>query len=402
MKLQARQAAGLAAKAGEVLAAARPGSVNQYQHHICVQLPRPADHMTSSAAAAAPGAWWPPLIEKEQAVVEVFAAIAQHAELFDGKVKVTAIEELGRSGPPPGTVNLCAWPASLRFDSLPVDKIGLAVALAVTESSIAQLPYKAREYKAVTAHMAPMPNLALLVCCHAARDTRCGKLGPPLAATLQRLVQQRGLDQEPPSLSASANDPAAASDSQPSSRSSGASPSTALPRVQVFGTSHIGGHKYAGNVLCYGAEHPCDGDWFGGVNSGNAEAFMEAILGIELGVDGGAEDPALRPYWRGRLGLTKEEQLELWEQARNKLAIVLLVLYDASRCGGPRIKAVPTCMVLLHSAAEQGGGVEEVDDAALEQGSGSEEAGSQGDDELERLLDERWSKLRQLGQRPER
>jgi hypothetical protein len=119
-------------------------------------------------------------------------------------------------------------------------------------------------------------------------------------------------------------------------------------------------------------------------------------------VDGGAEDPALRPYWRGRLGLTKEEQLELWEQARNKLAIVLLVLYDASRCGGPRIKAVPTCMVLLHSAAEQGGGVEEVDDAALEQGSGSEEAGSQGDDELERLLDERWSKLRQLGQRPER
>lgn len=153
MKLQARQAAGLAAKAGEVLAAARPGSVNQYQHHICVQLPRPADHMTSSAAAAAPGAWWPPLIEKEQAVVEVFAAIAQHAELFDGKVKVTAIEELGRSGPPPGTVNLCAWPASLRFDSLPVDKIGLAVALAVTESSIAQLPYKAREYKAVTAHM---------------------------------------------------------------------------------------------------------------------------------------------------------------------------------------------------------------------------------------------------------
>lgn len=127
-----------------------------------------------------------------------------------------------------------------------------------------------------------MPNLALLVCCHAARDTRCGKLGPPLAATLQRLVQQRGLDQEPPSLSASANDPAAASDSQPSSRSSGASPSTALPRVQVFGTSHIGGHKYAGNVLCYGAEHPCDGDWFGGVNSGNAEAFMEAILGIEV------------------------------------------------------------------------------------------------------------------------
>ena len=38
------------------------------------------------------------------------------------------------------------------------------------------------------------------------------------------------------------------------------------------------------------------------------------LLGVQLGVDGGAEDPALRPFWRGRMGLTKEEQLELYAE----------------------------------------------------------------------------------------
>lgn len=94
----------------------------------------------------------------------------------------------------------------------------------------------------------PAPDLTLLVCCHAARDARCGQLGPPLAAALRRLVRQRGLEEQ----------------------------------VEVLATSHIGGHKYAGNVVSYGAVHPCDGDWFGGVNAGNAAEFLDALLGVEV------------------------------------------------------------------------------------------------------------------------
>ncbi len=41
--------------------------------------------------------------------------------------------------------------------------------------------------------------------------------------------------------------------------------------------------QYAGNVLVYGAMHPCDGDWFGGVNADNAEVFLEGIANIEVG-----------------------------------------------------------------------------------------------------------------------
>jgi hypothetical protein len=42
--------------------------------------------------------------------------------------------------------------------------------------------------------------------------------------------------------------------------------------------------QYAGNVLVYGQVHPCDGDWFGGLNAGNAEPFLDALLSIEARV----------------------------------------------------------------------------------------------------------------------
>ena len=35
---------------------------------------------------------------------------------------------------------------------------------------------------------------------------------------------------------------------------------------------------------------------------------------LQVGADGGAEDPRLRGWWRGRLGLSRPEQLGLFEQ----------------------------------------------------------------------------------------
>lgn len=130
-----------------------------------------------------------------------------------------------------------------------------------------------------------VPDLTLLVCCHAARDSRCGAVGPPLVAALRRLARHAGVE----------------------------------GHVQVLATSHVGGHKvrrrrrwrggrlrllgagaaitqvapaptpppctvlqYAGNVLVYGGRHPCDGDWFGGVSAANAAAFLDALLSVEV------------------------------------------------------------------------------------------------------------------------
>ncbi|DBB06665.1 TPA: hypothetical protein ACH3X1_012176 [Trebouxia sp. C0004] len=124
----------------------------------------------------------------------------------------------------------------------------------------------------------PVNGLHLYVCCHGSRDTRCGKLGRDLVNTLDSLIQKQQLQ----SL------------------------------VQVFKCSHVGGHKYAGNVLVYGAMSPCDGDWFGGVNNSNAAEFLSGLLNAEVGSEGGAEEPALRHLWRGRMGTSKQEQLDLY------------------------------------------------------------------------------------------
>ena len=70
--------------------------------------------------------------------------------------------------------------------------------------------------------------------------------------------------------------------------------------------------QYAGNVLVYGPASPCDGDWYGGVTADGAEAFLDALMAANVGGHGGVGSAPLRPLWRGRMGLSKAEQLQVW------------------------------------------------------------------------------------------
>ncbi|KAI6121117.1 Sucraseferredoxin-like protein [Pisolithus sp. B1] len=72
-------------------------------------------------------------------------------------------------------------------------------------------------------------DIHLYVCTHMARDCRCGNTGSAVASALRtELRRRRDLDHRDPST-----------------------------RVQLAETAHVGGHKYAGNVLVY--PH---GEWF--------------------------------------------------------------------------------------------------------------------------------------------
>lgn len=44
--------------------------------------------------------------------------------------------------------------------------------------------------------------------------------------------------------------------------------------------------------------------------------LLRSVPLLQLGVDGGAGDPTLRPYWRGRMGLSRLEQRDLFESVR--------------------------------------------------------------------------------------
>lgn len=74
-------------------------------------------------------------------------------------------------------------------------------------------------------------------------------------------------------------------------------------QLHLWAASHYGGHRYAGNCVAYPS-----GDWFGLINSKeDAEEMVAALV----------DNAPLRlvHHWRGRLRMTKEEQLEALQHA---------------------------------------------------------------------------------------
>lgn len=123
-----------------------------------------------------------------------------------------------------------------------------------------------------------------MVCTHGSRDIRCSVLGEPLVETLHSLSASQDLYKEG-------------------------------VVGGVYRCSHIGGHAYAGNVLCFSTT--AGGklqlrDWLGGVNAQNVEQVLQALAALARKGDVGSEEllrsDVLRPLWRGRMGLEEDAQ----------------------------------------------------------------------------------------------
>lgn len=212
-------------------------------------------------------------------VVRALKAAGKDNRVTD-RVTLTAFEPLQASPLDPGTADVMVFPDNVCVRGVPVESLAdFAVAtLAAAGPLAAGAPAAAPGAGA----WAPLPELTIMVCCHNKRDERCGVLGPQLAQWLAELLRRRGLG-------------------------AGA--------ASVLQISHIGGHKYAGNVIVYRPGQLGHGDWFGRVHAENAEAWLDALLSLE---DDALRSPALRPHWRGRLALSKEEQLELFAATRGE------------------------------------------------------------------------------------
>ncbi|MCJ1434884.1 hypothetical protein MMC27_004254 [Xylographa pallens] len=104
-------------------------------------------------------------------------------------------------------------------------------------------------------HALPAP--IILICGHGGRDQRCGVLGPLLQTEFRRVLEKRR------------------------------SPSEAEPQVALV--SHIGGHKFAGNVIVYlppglrveGEAAPLAGQgvWYGRVEPRHVEGIVAETVG---------------------------------------------------------------------------------------------------------------------------
>ncbi|CAE6383448.1 unnamed protein product [Rhizoctonia solani] len=107
-------------------------------------------------------------------------------------------------------------------------------------------------------------TIDVYVCTHGTRDCRCGDIGGEIVQTLRAMKR---------------------------------------PDVRVFDIGHIGGHKWAGNVIVFPS-----GDWYGNLRPEDVPQLVDHITGPDR----------VEPWWthwRGRMGLTKDMQSALHNAA---------------------------------------------------------------------------------------
>ncbi|KAI3848201.1 hypothetical protein MKW92_040674 [Papaver armeniacum] len=111
----------------------------------------------------------------------------------------------------------------------------------------------------------------VFVCSHGSRDRRCGVCGPALIARFKEEIDLRGVQ-----------------------------------GVSVSPCSHIGGHKYAGNVIIFSrnSDGMVSGHWYGYVAPDDVPLLLEQHIGKGEIID---------RLWRGQMGLSVNDQKHVQE-----------------------------------------------------------------------------------------
>jgi hypothetical protein len=188
---------------------------------------------------------WPESIETDGGFLQTLAtAIARRAPEMAAAVKLTACDE-STSG-----YDILVFPDNIRY----VGVQETDVAVLVEDHLVSDRMSGALTYE-------PIQQQYVFVCSHGWRDIRCGECGPPLLEAFTSALTDYDL----------------------------------TDKVAVRGSSHVGGHKYAGNVLIYPG-----GDWYGYVSPAEVPRLVEQHL---------KQDKIVTDLWRGRMGLTPEQQV---------------------------------------------------------------------------------------------
>ncbi|CAH2069843.1 unnamed protein product [Thlaspi arvense] len=118
----------------------------------------------------------------------------------------------------------------------------------------------------------------VFVCCHGSRHRQCGVCGPSLVSRFREEIELCGLGGE----------------------------------VSVSPCSHIGGHKYTGDVIIYGlnVNQRITGHWYGFVTLEDVPQLLEQHINKGEIID---------RLWRGEMGLFEEEQKKTQEQRFQEL-----------------------------------------------------------------------------------
>ncbi|RXK39373.1 hypothetical protein M231_03325 [Tremella mesenterica] len=120
----------------------------------------------------------------------------------------------------------------------------------------------------------------ILVCTHGSRDCRCSDRGIPLVNSLREDIKKRGMER----------------------------------KVKVKEVGHVGGHKYAANAIIIPSL-----DMYSNLSHTHSNSLLSHILNPSSPDIIKSE---IRDHWRGRYGLTEEQQIELWTASSSSSSVV--------------------------------------------------------------------------------
>ena len=140
---------------------------------------------------------------------------------------------------------------------------------------------RSEAYQAFLPPAQEVEDVLVLICGHGGRDARCGVLGPVLAKGFEGALSRAGVEV--------LDGPVPLATSSPSSLIPGPVTRPGMS-ARVGLISHIGGHKFAGNVILYippsaklkgGEPHPLRGMgiWYGRVEPKHVEGIIAETLG---------------------------------------------------------------------------------------------------------------------------
>lgn len=140
---------------------------------------------------------------------------------------------------------------------------------------------RSEAYQNLLVGVQDVQDVVVLICGHGGRDARCGIIGPILRDEFETKLASEGFDvlQGPVEVGSHGIE-AIEGDSSPKERNLSA-------RVGLI--SHIGGHKFAGNIIIYipptmktatGEKHPLAGHgiWYGRVEPQNVEGLVSETI----------------------------------------------------------------------------------------------------------------------------
>ena len=209
-----------------------------YRYHFLVQQGSPKS--------------WPEHVEKEES--SIAKAFSDRLEAMGAKDKesrslLTLYQDDQCDDSP---LNVIVFPSAKVYQNVSLADVEQLIQIVTSESDDTLQDLKLKE-KLVE------KKAFVLICSHGKRDKKCGVAGPLLVEEFKKVLSIQGLEDQ----------------------------------VPVVSVSHIGGHKFAGNIILYQKDERdlWIGDWYGRIRTCHVESIVQECI---------KDGKVFQDLWRGR------------------------------------------------------------------------------------------------------